>query len=253
MHDPLEKQRRKLARQEEKHLKRAPVGGRLAAAVKVPDGVRNTLAAAFAKSFGLVFRQGAGLIEKTYDRALLEAEFTVRDRQAGGAPHAKQLRALDSRAKKVRRAGSGAALAEGLGLGVLGIGLPDLPLFLAALLRGVYQIALSYGFAYDTPAERAYILRLLACAAAPSPAGQEAVDAMADALARGAVPPPDLEAEIRTAADCMADAMLTAKFIQGLPLIGAAGGALNLPIYRRVTAYAALQYRKRYLARKQSP
>lgn len=252
MRDPLEKQRRRMAREEEKHLKRAPVGGRIAAAVKVPDGVRGTLAAAFAKSFGLVFNQGAGLIEKTYDRALLEAEFTVRDRQAGNAPDARMLRALDSRAKKVRRAGGGAALAEGLGLGVLGIGLPDLPLFLAALLRGVYQIALSYGFVYDTPAERAYILRLLACAAAPSSAKQEAVDSLARALDAGDAPLPDLEAETRTAADCLADAMLTAKFIQGLPLVGAAGGVFNLPVYHRVTAYVALQYRKRYLARKQN-
>lgn len=41
--------------------------------------------------------------------------------------------------------------------------------------------------------------------------------------------------------------MLTAKFVQGLPLVGAAGGAYNLPLYRRITGYAETQYRKRYL------
>lgn len=34
---------------------------------------------------------------------------------------------------------------EGVGLGLLGIGLPDIPLFTAVILKSVYEIALSYG------------------------------------------------------------------------------------------------------------
>ena len=50
---------------------------------------------------------------------------------------------------------------EGVGLGILGIGLPDIVLFLSVILKGTYETALQYGFSYDTPEERMYILRLL--------------------------------------------------------------------------------------------
>lgn len=62
---------------------------------------------------------------------------------------------------------SGTALLEGVGLGILGIGLPDIPLFLGALLRGFYQIALSYGVDVRQDEEQIYLLLLLACAAVP--------------------------------------------------------------------------------------
>lgn len=51
--------------------------------------------------------------------------------------------------------------AEGLGLGLLGVGLPDIAIFTAMLLRGVYETALYFGFSYDTPEERFFILCLL--------------------------------------------------------------------------------------------
>ena len=59
--------------------------------------------------------------------------------------------------------------------------------------------------------------------------------------------PIDEQALRRRAAESLAEGMLTAKFVQGLPLVGAAGGAYNLPLYRRITGYAETQYRKRYL------
>ena len=52
------------------------------------------------------------------------------------------------------------------------------------------------------------------------------------------------------AAEALSNAMLMAKFIQGLPVVGAAGGMNNPFVYQKVSQYAALKYKKRYLASK---
>ena len=58
------------------------------------------------------------------------------------------------------------------------------------------------------------------------------------------------EEEVKRAAEALSDAMLMAKFIQGLPVIGAAGGISNPIVYQKVSQYASLKYKKRYLAAK---
>ena len=41
--------------------------------------------------------------------------------------------------------------------------------------------------------------------------------------------------------------MLAAKFIQGLPVVGAFGGLSNPVCWKQVMTYVQLKYRKRYL------
>ena len=55
---------------------------------------------------------------------------------------------------------------------------------------------------------------------------------------------------IDAAAAQLADSMLAAKFVQGLPLVGIAGGLQNVPVYRRITSCAARDYEKRALLRR---
>ncbi len=50
---------------------------------------------------------------------------------------------------------------SGIGLGVLGIGLPDIVLFTALMLRSVYEIALNYGFDYHSKQEKRFVLLLI--------------------------------------------------------------------------------------------
>lgn len=50
---------------------------------------------------------------------------------------------------------------EGIGLGALGIGLPDIVIWVSVLLRGVYETALKYGFDYDSPEEKLFILKMI--------------------------------------------------------------------------------------------
>ncbi len=48
----------------------------------------------------------------------------------------------------------------------------------------------------------------------------------------------------------LAEEMLAAKFVQGLPVVGIAGGLQNVPVYRRVTGFAARAYEKRSILRR---
>lgn len=60
----------------------------------------------------------------------------------------------------------------------------------------------------------------------------------------------DLEELIRTTANILAEAMLTAKFIQGMPVVGLVGGVVNYRLIRKIGKYAKLKYKKRYLYKK---
>ena len=51
---------------------------------------------------------------------------------------------------------------RGAVLGLLGIGLPDIPIFLAALLRSLYTQALHFGVDYGKAEEQVFLLELLA-------------------------------------------------------------------------------------------
>ena len=75
-------------------------------------------------------------------------------------------------------------------------------------------------------------------------------DRLGRALDHGWPAEPDLEAETDAASRALAGRLLTAKFVQGLPLVGAVGGAVNLTMYRRVSSYGARKYRKRFLERR---
>ena len=77
-----------------------------------------------------------------------------------------------------------------------------------------------------------------------------AADDTAQALDSGGVCPAALDECMDVAAARLADEMLTAKFVQGLPVVGIAGGLQNVPVYRRVTSYAARAYEKRALLRR---
>ena len=57
----------------------------------------------------------------------------------------------------------------------------------------------------------------------------------------------DLSKQIRKTAVIFAFDMLLLKFIQGIPVVGALGGAANQVYYNKVMKYVELKYRKRYL------
>ena len=218
---------------------------------KIPLKVYTGLNSAFCKAFSVIFDRGSAVIEKTYCKEELEADHKVRDyavRLKGGR---KELRHMQKSAKKTDLVNLAATTLEGLALGLLGIGLPDIVLFLGTLLRGTYEMALSYGSDHDTPQERLLILKMMQTSLSRGEewlSGDAEVERMLRAEA-AAVTQEQIKQQIEQTASVFATDMLLLKFVQGLPVIGVLGGAANPIYYHKIMRYVELKYRKRYLLR----
>ena len=128
---------------------------------KIPPKLQETLDTAFAKAFALIFEKGTRVIEKTYQRAKLEQDYQVRQYTADVKQNSKSLRSFS---KKARDTGTKNLLLSGvagIGMGVLGIGLPDIPVFTGMILKNIYETALQYGYSYETREEKYFILLLI--------------------------------------------------------------------------------------------
>lgn len=247
LHDATQKTLCKIEKKEQKYLQKTAVGGGLAEKISIPDKAQKALTIAFSKGLALVLDKGDTLIRRGIAEEEIRRQFERQNDNRHPKMSAQQIRTVGAQARQIRMKGAGTALAEGVGLGLLGIGLPDIPLFLGVLLRGIYQIALSYGVDVRTEDERVYLLLLLACAAAPDKMRQARLDVLAKEIQKGKTISEKRQLVQQEAAESLAQGMLTAKFIQGLPIVGIIGGVYNLPLYRRITGYAELEYQKRYL------
>lgn len=219
---------------------------------KIPPKAQSELEKLFAKAFEMIFNKGTPLIEKSIQREELEMDFQVNDFAVDLKRSRRALLKLDAAAVKGELAALAAGTVEGVGLGALGIGLPDIVLFVALILRGAYETALRYGFDYESAEERLFILILLEGAMRRGE-DRRACGARADALFAAAPERADetaLKAQLKRTSDAFAADMLLAKFIQGLPVAGIVGGLANPVYYSRVTGYVRLKYKKRYLMKK---
>lgn len=220
---------------------------------KIPPKLKSTLDSAFYKGFQLVFEKGTVLIEKTYNKESIEMEHDIKDYALNKKFSKKHVKQLDKHSKQAALLNTSFSALEGGIMGILGIGLPDIPLFLSVIMKTIYEIALSYGFPYDTPEERAYILQLIRASVAKEEnrlAYNKELDVLSDRLDQGIVVDVDLDEQMKLTADVLSDALLTAKFIQGIPLVGAVGGVVNYTILNRISKYATVKYKKRYLSKK---
>ncbi|MDR1603757.1 MAG: EcsC family protein [Gracilibacteraceae bacterium] len=210
----------------------------------IPPPMTRVLEDAFRAAFRLVFQQGSALIARTIAPEKLRAEAPV------GSPTRESLTRLRRRARDGALANTTFATIEGGSLGLLGCGLPDIPVFLALLLKNIYEIALRHGFSYEGKGERVYILTLLSAALAPAEeqeARSLAVDDVAERLDLGLALYEEETETLNQAARSLAQAMLVSKFIQGYPLVGVAGGLVNNIIIRNISDYATRKYSKRFL------
>ena len=216
---------------------------------KIPQKIYTGLESTFCKGFSLVFNQGRGIIEKSYNKENLKNDHSIRDYAVQIKGGRKELKALHKSARRADGMNLVITTAEGLALGALGVGMPDIVLFISTLLKGVYETVLNYGYDYDSPEEQYIILNMMSASLI---AGQERIewDEMIDGLI--AEPPEQvsrevLEEQIRETASVFAMDMLLLKFIQGMPVVGLLGGVANPIYYKRVVKYVQLKYRKRYL------
>ena len=220
---------------------------------KVPEKVIDGLQKAFAKAFYLIFEKGVGVIEKTYDKQTLEKKFLIRDYAFELMGGSKEIRRLKTDAAGKRAAVTLGSAVEGIGLGVLGIGMPDIVIWLGILLRSIYETALEYGYNYESLEEKFFILKVMEASMQSGEAWisvNEDVDAYLCQNAHVILTEKELEEQIGKTASAFATDMLVMKFIQGIPIVGMIGGGANPIYYQKVMRYVQLKYRKRYLLSK---
>ncbi|MBO5303259.1 MAG: EcsC family protein [Lachnospiraceae bacterium] len=213
----------------------------------VPEKFQSTLDKTFLKAFDLIFEKGTPVIEKTYNREKMEQDYKILEFVDGVKNNGSSLRAFGKHAAKSRMVNQAISAAEGVGMGVLGMGLPDIPLFLGVLLKSIYEIALSYGYAYDTMEERIFILQLMETALLREKDLLKADLLINQQISKVADREITLEEQKERTAKALADEMLYLKFIQGIPVAGIAGGISDVVYQKKITDYAALKYKRRFL------
>ncbi len=261
MSDVVKKQLEKVEKQEKKYLEQKKENAlqkktkELSEAVeqKIPLKLRETIENAFYRAFLVIFEKGTDVIEKTYDKEKIMWEHQFLDKRFEEKKKRRQFYKLERNANKCNGINMAVTAVEGAGLGILGIGLPDIPIFLGMILKGVYQTALQYGFDYSDKRERVYILRLIRAAMVEESQKAEVdnlVEKTGESIQKGIAVPYDFEEEVKETSKTLSNAMLVAKFVQGLPVVGVVGSGYNVMVYHRILKYCNRKYKKRYLIKK---
>ncbi len=220
---------------------------------KIPEKLIIILNEGFQKAFKLIFSKGIHVIEKTYKKDELVLDFVVNDFRVNQRPDSMSLKQLDRQVRRRQRVNACTTVAEGIGLGAIGVGLPDIPLFLGILLKGIYETSIGYGYNYNEEKEKILILKMIVAALSEIEEKQAAnrdVDIWLDQMEDGTTSNINIEEEIQKASNALSQALLLSKFLQGFFLLGVAGGIANPIVYRKVVKYATQKYKKRYLNQK---
>ncbi len=216
---------------------------------KIPPRVYAGLESAFKTGFSLVFQQGRRIIELTYKKEALQQHHEALHLGVLTQASRRDFRTMQKAAKASGRKNAMATTAEGIALGALGVGMPDIVLFLSTLLKGIYETALHYGFDYESKQEQYLILKMMSAALQSGPAWLRE-DARVDKLLEEdafAVTEEVFQQQLEKTASVFAMDMLVLKFLQGMPVVGILGGAANPVYYNKVMDYVQRKYRKRYL------
>lgn len=252
---PLEKEWMKLQKQEQDYLQKRieKKDSRLNQLIenKVPEKLQGTLKEAFAKAFHLVFEKGTGIIEKTYNRGELEKDYQINDYTAQVRQNRKAWKVFSQKAANTGNVNLLLSGVSGIGLGILGIGIPDIVLFTGWMLKGIYEIALNYGFEYESEQEKLFILLLIQGSISYGNTLEE-IDRQINFYIENNDydKPMGLREMMNGTAECLSKELLYMKFLQGIPVIGAAGGAYDVIYMKQVMKYAQLKYRHRFFYEK---
>lgn len=218
---------------------------------KIPVKVYNGLELAFEKAFYTIFDRGVKFIEKTYNADRIIQDYSVLNKLV--KINEENAEFMNDRIKQRIFGDTFVTTVEGMGLGIFGVGLPDVLIFISFLLRGIYEISLSYGYKYDSFLERLFILTLIEASLTKGEKRLEA-DNRVDELIKILVginkelkPNITIDEQIKATADACAMDMLVMKFIQGAPVVGVLGGLSNPVFYNKIMKYVQLKYYKRFL------
>lgn len=220
---------------------------------KVPEKLQGTLDAAFAKAFHLIFEKGTGVIEKTYRKEEIEKKYQINEYTNEIRQDKKSLRAFSKNAKGSGTKNLVMSGAAGIGMGILGVGIPDIPVFTGMILKSIYEIAMHYGYSYETEEEQYFILLLIQGAVSH---GEEmlTINRKINQYISSSiwVKEESKEEMIQKTASYLSKELLYMKFLQGIPVVGAVGGAYDVVYLKQINEYANLKYERRFLEKMES-
>ena len=223
----------------------------------IPDKMRSALDSAFFKGFETVFEKGTKVIEKTYDKNRMAAEYRVNEYAYELQENNRTAKTFTKKAKGKNTANMLISTVEGAGMGAFGLALLDIPVFVGMILKSVYEVAMSYGYEYESDEEKIFILKLIEVAMRDGDdfvegdcevnAAIEFITSHGDYITGWNI---SKEEQTRNASNSLVTEMIYTKCIQKIPLVGIIGGLFD-PVYvNRISSYAMLKYRRRFLQSK---
>ena len=240
---------------------------------KVPSSLQRTLESAFGKAFFMVFQKGTGIIEHTYKKDAQKSIFKKSSKQLRREGFsASGVRRFDRQARNTVKKNLLISFFEGIGLGICGMGIPDIPIFVSVMLKSIYEIAISFGFGYTSPEEKLFILKIIDTALQSGDIlrkKNEELDELIDNMnalkkekhsfvKKGErfeecdetdeyVVRLMICRQIDKSAESLSNELLYGKFIQGKAFIGLIGGMNDVTCLNKITDYAVLKYKRRFL------
>lgn len=232
---------------------------------KMPDTLQSTLESGFNKAFVMVFEKGAALIEKTYNKDKQESMFKENEKELNPREfNAKPIKRFERQAKRTIHKNLIITSVEGIGMGLVGVGIPDIPIFVSVLLKSIYEIAISYGFSYTTEKEKLFILKIIEASLQSGDflrKKNKEIDKLIEQYYKEETIPEEVGEtdefvtelqiirQIDRSAEALSHELLYGKFVQGMTFVGVVGGTADFTCLKRVTDYAALKYKRRFLLR----
>lgn len=215
---------------------------------KVPDKLRGALRAAFCKAFEAVYKNGIGIIEKTYNKEDAEQQYQINRFAYELKKDKRSLRAFSRKSDVSNSVNLLISGVEGIGMGFMGCGLPDIPLSTGVILRSLFEISSNYGFDYTKPEEQLYQLLIIQGAMSYGDELKECLDSL-DFYSKAVIIPTvqTLSEQIRKTAEALSEEMLFLKFVQGIPVVGVIGGVSDTVFLHRIQRFAKLNYQYRLL------
>lgn len=217
---------------------------------KLPQKVFMTTEAVFESAFDFIFDEGLDLIEKTYSKEKILNEYIENKNNFNKEKTLKNLRKFDNCLKSSNAISIISTGIKSTALGIVGVGMPDIPIFIAEILRVIYKTALSYGYRYENDREKIYILSIIAFSISY---GEDRVlySKLCDDIAKCIDNKTDIKVSLKDMEEkvsgILAKRICGVKVVQGIMILGALSSVSNVSIMNDVSYGAFLKYKKRFL------
>lgn len=215
----------------------------------VPETLEKTLNTAFYKAFGIIFEKGTSFIEKTYNKEKHEQDFKVNEYSADLRNNKGSLKKFGRVALLNKTLNTTISAVEGVGMGMFGMGIPDIPVFLSVILKSIYETALHFGFGYETEEERMFVLKIIEtslCHEDDLIHGDMEINSWISSDGKELFSK-SIDEQIKKTSLVLSEELLYLKFIQGIPVAGVIGGVSDVVYQKKITDYALLKYKRRFL------